>query len=127
MFKTLIQEHNSKRAEIRRKSDKAKTAAIASGEALTSAFVEAVDSQVSKAFQQEKDLNREAKDTRALAGKFKDQTAGWVSAAQRADKVLRDYGDYETYLQTIVGDATEVVVMLEELAQLKAARGAAHS
>ena len=41
--------------------------------------------------------------------------------------LLRDYGDYETYLQTIVGDATEVVAMLEELAQLKAARGAPRS
>lgn len=61
-----------------------------------------------------------------LASKFKDQTAGWVSAAQRADKVLRDYGDYETYLQTIVNDMTEVQSMLQELAQLKIAKATSH-
>lgn len=75
-----------------------------------------------QAFQQEKDLSREAKEARILASKFRDQTAGWISAAQRADKVLRDYGDYETFLQTIVDDMTDVEAMLQELAQLKAAR-----
>lgn len=75
-----------------------------------------------QAFQQEKDLSREAKEARNLASKFRDQTANWISAAQRADKVLRDYGDYETYLQTIVNDMTEVQSMLQELAQRRAAK-----
>ena len=121
------------------------------------AFVESVDSQVSKvrhaaaalyisqpgallhprgstlipcipspmqAFQQEKELSREAKEARNLAHRFRDVTAGWVSAAQRADKVLRDYGDYETFLQTIVNDMTEVDTMLHELHQLRAAQAA---
>lgn len=79
-----------------------------------------------QAFQQEKDLSREAKEARVLASKFRDQTADWVSAAQRADKVLRDYGDYETYLQTIVNDMTEVQSMLQELAQLKIAKATSH-
>ncbi|CAL5224939.1 g7708 [Coccomyxa viridis] len=122
MFKTLLQEHNAKVAEIRRQSDKAKAAAETSGEKLAGALVDAVDSQVSKAFQQEKDLSREAREARNLASKFRDQTAGWISAAQRADKVLRDYGDYETYLQTIVSDMTEVQSMLQELAQCRAAK-----
>ena len=75
-----------------------------------------------QAFQQEKDLSREAKEARNLASKFRDPTAGGIHAAQRADKVLRDYGDYETYLQTIVNDMTEVQSMLQELAQCRAAK-----
>jgi hypothetical protein len=77
-----------------------------------------------QAFQQEKELSREAKEARNLAHRFRDVTAGWVSAAQRADKVLRDYGDYETFLQTIVDDMTEVDTMLHELHQLRAAKAA---
>ncbi len=77
-----------------------------------------------QAFQQEKELSREAKEARNLAHRFRDVTAGWVSAAQRADKVLRDYGDYETFLQTIVDDITEVDTMLHELHQLRAAKAA---
>jgi hypothetical protein len=75
-----------------------------------------------QAFQQEKELSKEAKEARNLAHRFRDVTASWVSAAQRADKVLRDYGDYETFLQTLITDMTEVDTMLRELHQLRAAR-----
>ncbi|KAK9905710.1 hypothetical protein WJX75_004967 [Coccomyxa subellipsoidea] len=85
MFKSVLQEHNGRKADLRRQSDKANNAAIASAEALTSSLVEAVDSEVSKAFELEKQLSKEAKEARALAVRFKDQTSTWIVAARRAD------------------------------------------
>lgn len=36
-----------------------------------------------QAFELEKELSREAKEARALANKFKDQTSPWIAAARR--------------------------------------------
>lgn len=38
-----------------------------------------------QAFELEKQLSKEAKEARALAIKFKDQTSGWIAAACRCE------------------------------------------
>ena len=71
-----------------------------------------------QAFEQEKELSREAKEVRLLAAKFRDQTAGWVAAARRADAVMRDFGDHETFLQAIQDDMADVATMLQRISQV---------
>ncbi|BDA47189.1 probable biogenesis of lysosome-related organelles complex 1 subunit [Coccomyxa sp. Obi] len=115
MFKSILHEHNGRKAELRRQGEKTRIAAIKSAEALASTLVEAVDSEVSQAFELEKQLSKEAKEARALAVKFKDQTSGWIAAACRADAVLREFGDAEQYLRVIEGDMRDVARMLQQL------------
>ncbi|CAL8472354.1 g11897 [Coccomyxa elongata] len=100
MFKSILHDHNGRKAELRRQGEKTRSAAIKSADALASTLVEAVDSEVSQAFELEKQLSKEAKEARALAIKFKDQTSGWIAAACRADAVLREFGDAEQYLRS---------------------------
>ena len=71
-----------------------------------------------QAFEQEKELSREAKEARLLAAKFRDQTAGWVAAARRADAVMRDFGDHEAFLQAIQDDMADVTSMLQRISQV---------
>lgn len=71
-----------------------------------------------QAFEQEKELSREAREARVLAAKFRDQTAGWVAAARRADAVMRDFGDHETFLQAIQDDMADIVSMLQRIDQV---------
>ena len=71
-----------------------------------------------QAFELEKELSREGREARALALRFRDQTAGWVVAARRGDAVMRDFGDHETFLQAIQDDMAEVAMLVQQLCQV---------
>lgn len=60
-----------------------------------------------------------------MATRLKEQTSSWVTAANKAETVLRSFGDYETYLHAIEDDMKEVAEMLQQLSQAAAAKHAA--
>ena len=71
-----------------------------------------------QAFELEKELSKEGREARALAVRFRDQTAGWVAAARLADAVMRDFGDHDLFLQAIQEDMREVASLLQQLCEV---------
>lgn len=102
-------------------TDRDVAAATTAARATASHLLDAVDADVSAAFERERVIGRELRALRAAADRAAAAAAAWGAALAPLDAALRDLGDSKSFLEAAAGEVEGLARALERLAD---ARGA---
>jgi hypothetical protein len=103
-------------------SDRDVAAAAAAARATASHLLDAVDADVSAAFERERVIGGELRALRAAADRAAASAAAWGGALAPLDAALRDLGDSKSYLEAAAGEVEGLARALERLAQRRDAK-----
>ncbi|KAK9814822.1 hypothetical protein WJX72_012047 [[Myrmecia] bisecta] len=111
MFEEIIADNSKRKAQLQKDSDAAKKEAIQASEELSAALVETVGAQVAKAYATQEKIGSELTAVRQLAAQAARQRQRWTSAVGKVNSALKEFGDYQNYLEVGAGaDQAEVAV-----------------
>ena len=98
-------------------------AAVAAVSGLTESLIDTVNGGVADVFEEQKQIDGEARALRAKSQKFAQVTGEWVRIVEGFDERLRGIGDFETWIKKIEFDLNHLGGVLEDIAK-RGAEGA---
>lgn len=113
MLSRLVKEHQSRQSKFKEEQEKRKKDALESVKAFTSSLVDALNSEVEQAYENQKRLDQETKKLQAQATRYMKQAQQWKGLVEGFHKALKDLGDLEQWARTIEADMNVVVSTLE--------------
>lgn len=113
MLSRLVKEHQSRQNKFKDEQERRKKEALESVKAFTSSLVDALNSEVEQAYENQKRLDQETKKLQSQATRYMKQTQQWVGLMEGFHKGLKDLGDLEQWARTIEADMNVVVSTLE--------------
>ena len=85
-------------------TDASRRAAVAAVSGLTESLIDTVNGGVADVFEEQKQIDGEARALRAKSQKFAQVTGEWVRIVEGFDERLRGIGDFETWIKKIEFD-----------------------
>ena len=82
-------------------TDASRRAAVAAVSGLTESLIDTVNGGVADVFEEQKQIDGEARALRAKSQKFAQVTGEWVRIVEGFDERLRGIGDFETWIKKI--------------------------
>ena len=113
MLSRLVKEHQLRQNKLKDEQERRKKEALESVKAFTASLVDALNSEVEQAYENQKRLDQETKKLQAQAARYTKQTQQWVGLMEGFHKGLKDLGDLEQWARTIEADMNVVVSTLE--------------
>lgn len=113
MLSRLVKEHQARQSKFKEEQEKRKKEAQESVKAFTSSLVDALNSEVEQAYENQKRLDQETKKLQAQAARYMKQAQQWKGLMDGFHKALKDLGDLEQWARTIEADMNIVVSTLE--------------
>lgn len=104
-------------------TDASRRAAVAAVSGLTESLIDTVNGGVADVFEEQKQIDGEARALRAKSQKFAQVTGEWVRIVEGFDERLRGIGDFETWIKKIEFDLNHLGGVLEDIAK-RGAEGA---
>ena len=98
-------------------TDASRRAAVAAVSGLTESLIDTVNGGVADVFEEQKQIDGEARALRAKSQKFAQVTGEWVRIVEGFDERLRGIGDFETWIKKIEFDLNNLGRVLEDIVQ----------
>eukprot|EP00899_Mesostigma_viride_P006777 jgi/Mesvir1/160/Mv13519-RA.1 len=119
MFASLVQDHENFQRATRESNDKILKVAKREAGEVVEGLVDTLNSDVSRAFSLEKEIQQELKYLQANTQRLQ---AGVTSAAAiitELDTALKTVGDFSNWMEVMAEGASDVALMLEKVAGVK--------
>ena len=84
---------------------------------MTESLIDTVNGGVADVFEEQKQIDGEARALRAKSQKFAQVTGEWVRVVEGFDERLRDVGDFEMWIKKIEFDLNNLGRVLEDIVQ----------
>ncbi|XP_057293606.1 biogenesis of lysosome-related organelles complex 1 subunit 1-like isoform X2 [Hydractinia symbiolongicarpus] len=113
MLSRVLKEHNLKQAITKEKHEERKKTAVTAVHEFSGKLVDALNSDVEKAYNNQRALETEAKHLQQHVIQFSKQTQQWTSMLVKFNQLLKELGDVENWARTIEMDITTIACALE--------------
>ena len=81
---------------------------------LTSTLVSGINRGVLEVFENQKQVEKEAKNLQKKVDAFKEQSAQWVKSLETFDESLKSIGDFENYVMTLEKELSDIAEELKK-------------
>eukprot|EP00794_Sanderia_malayensis_P003283 gene3283-3765_t len=108
-----VKDHQAKQTVFREKQEQRKKEALDAVSEFSSSFVEALNSDVEAAYNNQRRLEAEAKQLQYNVSKLTKQSAQWISMIENFNESLKELGDVENWAKTIETDMMTIASALE--------------
>lgn len=113
MLSRALKEHQAKQAQVKEHQESKKRDATVAVNEFSKLLVSALNSDVERAYNNQRALENEAKQLQVQVARFSKQTQQWVSMVENFNQALKELGDVENWARTIETDMTTIASALE--------------
>ena len=117
---SVIESHKQRRHEKAAAISAARQRAEASLKHFNTELAIAVNEDVAKVYENERELEREARKLKEQSGRFAAQTRRWLDSYARLNRAFDELGDVEQWTKQVHGDLQTAVTALEYVAKEQA-------
>ncbi|KAI8848953.1 GCN5-like protein 1-domain-containing protein [Chytridium lagenaria] len=112
MLSRALREHVATSTALRAERDRLRIDATDALADVTDALTETLNIRVAQAFQNQKDIEAEAKKLQSSAARYQKQTKQWLSLVNQLNSALKELGDAENWGKAIERDIKEITEVL---------------
>jgi len=113
MLARALKSHQANQSDQKEQQEQLKKEAVSSVKQFSGVLVGALNSDVEKAYYNQKALENEAKLLQKQVHRFSKQTQQWCQMIENFNVALKELGDVENWARTIETDITTIASALE--------------
>uniref|UniRef100_T2MDX9 Biogenesis of lysosome-related organelles complex 1 subunit 1 n=1 Tax=Hydra vulgaris TaxID=6087 RepID=T2MDX9_HYDVU len=113
MLSAALKEHNLKNSTFKESQEERKRVALASISNFSNHLVDALNTDVEQAYNNQKKIENEAKKLQNHVELFSKQTQLWINMLENFNQALKELGDVDNWARTIEADITTIASALE--------------
>ncbi|KAJ4458619.1 putative biogenesis of lysosome-related organelles complex 1 subunit 1 [Paratrimastix pyriformis] len=116
----LVQQHFAQQEALRAEIERLKKACLKNSTQVADEMMRSLNEGVSAVFQNQQRLESEAKKIQQNSARFVKQANQWVQVGSQMEASLKELGDVQTWIRSIVGDMRVVADCLSSIAETSA-------